>query len=116
MEEIDINNSLQQEDLFEQFRSQLKKDFEGAGIAAGFTNDLPSDLHLLKERILQALQPLFRGNMALLSSLFYRIDISEQQLKNYEQQHKHLSFEELAAELIIKRVLQKVILRKRFSE
>lgn len=116
MEEIDVNNSLQQESLFAQFKSQLKKDFEGAGVAADFTDDLPSDLDLLKERIQQALQPLVRGNMSLLSSLFYRIDISEQQLRNYEQQHKQLSFEELAAELIIKRVLQKVILRKRFSE
>ena len=50
-----------------------------------------------------------------LSNLLIRIDISETQLNNYQAKKISFSFEEIIAELIIKRTLQKVILKKRFS-
>ena len=50
-----------------------------------------------------------------LSNLLNRIDISETQLNNYQVKKISFSFEEIIAELIIKRTLQKVILKKRFS-
>ena len=115
MEEIDIFASLQQENLFELFKSQLKKDFEGAGANADFTAQLPAGFDALKAALVEVLNPLAQQATAL-PSLLYRVDISEQQLHKYQQAHPQLSFEEMIAELIIKRVLQKVILRKTFSK
>ncbi|MBL7910979.1 MAG: hypothetical protein JNJ41_07990 [Bacteroidia bacterium] len=114
MQELEVNNLLIQENLFELFKRQLKKDFDSCSLDTEFTNDLPVDLEPLKIAIRSQLKPLL--NNSQLSALLYRIDISELQIKNYETKNKNLSFEEILAELIIKRILQKVILKKRFSQ
>jgi hypothetical protein len=116
MEEIDLNTALARDDLFTLFKLQLKKDFESVGVNGTFIDDLPLQLEALKQCIVGALKPLQQSNANGLMSLLYRIDISETQLKNYHSSHPGLGLEELLAELIIKRVLQKVILKKKFSE
>lgn len=116
MEELDIKAALARNDLFTLFKLQLKKDFEGAGADATFTDGLPLQLEDLKRCVIAALTALQRSNANLLTGLLYRVDISEQQLRNYHRDHSGLGFEELLAELIIKRVLQKIILKKKFSE
>lgn len=116
MEEIDPGTALASNDLFTLFKLQLKKDFESVGLSGAFIDLLPLQLHALKQCIVDALRPLQQSNTAGLMSLLYRVDISETQLKNYQLSHPELSFEEQLAELIIKRVLQKVILKKKFSE
>jgi hypothetical protein len=115
MEELEIRAYLINEDLFMLFKKQLKKDFETSGIDAGFATNLLPDWLTLREVISRALKPLSNdGN--LFTSLLYRIDISEVEIKNYQNQHNALPFEDLMAELIIKRILQKVVLKKKFSE
>lgn len=115
MEEIDINKQLLTEDLFELFRNQLKKDFEGSGLNGDFAATLPSDFNTLKEKIHSELVFLSQRNSSSLPGLLYRVDISDFQLRKYQQDNKTMDFEEALSELIIKRVLQKVILRKKFS-
>jgi hypothetical protein len=110
----DINNYLLKEDLFSQFRAQLKKDFEGSGINSEFTNVLPQQFDALRECILSVIESLTKQNSSLLSSLLYRVDISENQLHKYQEKSTELSFEEIVSELIIKRILQKVILKRSF--
>ncbi len=95
------------------FKKQLQKDFEGAGLSRLPGNDLPSRFDLLKAEVMALIAPL--RNSSQLPGLLYRIDISEIQLKKYGAEHPGLDFEEVLAELIIKRELQKVILKKRFS-
>src|SRR6476661_2161748 len=115
MFEPDFNKGLQQEDLFELFRLQLKKDFESCGINSDFTGRLPAEYEQLRNIILVEIEKLLAGASQYLQGLLYRIDISEQQLSKYGKQHPDLNLAETIAELIIKRVLQKVILKKRFS-
>lgn len=116
MEEIDVNTSLKQHDLFDLFRQQLKKDLEGAGIDAAFTEQLPVAFDELKQVISKTIMPLTRNAGAQLAGLLYRVDISERQLSRYSQSDEVTSFEEYVAELIIKRELQKVILKRTFSK
>ncbi|MBA2611290.1 MAG: hypothetical protein H0U95_04910 [Bacteroidetes bacterium] len=115
MEELDVNNYLVQENLFDLFKRQLKKDFSSCSLDTEFTNELPIDMEPLKATIQGELQPLLK-NGSQLSALLYRIDISEIEIKKYAAKNKDLSFEEVLSELIIKRILQKVILKKRFSQ
>jgi hypothetical protein len=115
MEELTINNHLLQHDLFELFKTQVKKDFESSGLNGDFVDHLFSEFKELRMQIITELNPLINCGSPLLSSLLYRIDISESQLKNYQLTNNQLSFNEVLAELIIKRVLQKIILKKRFS-
>jgi hypothetical protein len=111
MEEVDVSRLLVS-GLFESFRQQLKKDFESAGIAASFADKLPQDLDLLKNLIAEVIP---FSNQHSLSALLYRVDISEQQLRNYGKKNVDMTFNEIVTELIIKRVLQKVILKRTYS-
>lgn len=115
MELPDVNQQLMKEDLFLLFKMQLKKDFESSGLSGDFVDHLPFGFELIKDAILKTLQPVLKSNASLIPILLYRIDISEIQIKNYFQSAPALQYEEVLAELIIKRILQKVILKKRFS-
>ena len=114
MEELEIGAYLINEDLFMLFKKQLKKDFETSGVEAGFASNLLPEWSSLKEVISRALKPLSKNNSSL-ASLLYRIDINETEIKNYQLLNGNMPFEELMAELIIKRILQKVVLKKKFS-
>lgn len=113
MESLQINEYLVNENLFELFCAQLKKDFEGSGLSAEFTGDLPREFNDLKNSVLGEVKRVI--SKSALPALLYRVDISEKQLTDYQKKNSALSFEEVISELIIKRVLQKVILKKRFS-
>lgn len=115
MEEINLNTSLLQQDLFMLFKNQLKKDFESCGVGVEFIENLPQEFEALKSSLIEAFQPLLKRSSSSLQNLLYRIDISEQQIKNYQTKNRDLNFENVLAELIIKRIFQKVILKKRFS-
>jgi hypothetical protein len=115
MEELDLNTYLFKQDLFELFKFQLTKDFESAGLDVNFTQNLPRELELLKSTIQSQVQTVNKQQAHLLPILLYRIDISEVQIKTYSKKYPELSYEALLAELIIKRILQKVILKKTYS-
>ena len=113
MEEPEVNRSLMQADLFQLFKQQLKKDFEGAGLKGEFVEELPAEFDELKRIILAKISSASKTNA--LAGLLYRIDLSENQISAYLKKYPDFSFEQAVAELIIKRTLQKVILKKRFS-
>ena len=116
MKELSINEQLSAGDLFQLFREQLRKDFEISGIDVSFIESLPRDLELLQRVLTRQLQPLFRVSSGALSSLLYRIDISESNIAKYMGDKPDLKFEEVIVELIIKRILQKVVLKKKYSQ
>ena len=115
MEELDVNNYLFKENLFDLFTAQLKKDFEGAGANTDFTDNLPRAFETLTFVLVQELKKISTSSSTLIASLLYRIDISEIQIRSYQLKNSSLSFEEVLAELIIKRILQKVILKRTYS-
>lgn len=115
MEELDVNNYLVQQNLFDLFKTQLKKDFSSCSLNVDFIEGLHADLPHLKVEIIKELEPLLK-NSSQLSALLYRIDISEAQIKSYMDKNRSMGFEEILSELIIKRILQKVILKKKFSQ
>ena len=115
MFELSVNSYLQKEELFELFKKQLKKDFEGAGLNSDFVISLPVNFEELKYVIVKQLIQTSKNNTSALNNLLYRVDISELQLKTYQKNNANLNYEELRAELIIKRELQKIILKKNFS-
>jgi formyltetrahydrofolate hydrolase len=115
MFELSVNAYLQKEDLFELFKQQLKKDFEGAGLNSDFTSSLPVNFEELKFVIREQLILISKHSHSSLNNLLYRVDISELQLQSYQKKNPNLNDEELRAELIIKRELQKIILKRNFS-
>ena len=116
MNEIDLRAGLSQHELFELFRLQLQKDFEVTGCDAEFTNELPSNFEELKGVISVQLKKLGKSSSSKLPELLYRIDINENHIKQFTKNQPAEEWEALIAELIIKRILQKIILKKTYSK
>ena len=115
MKELDPATYLLKLDLLEAFKLQLKKDFESSSCNADFVDGLAPGYDSLKLAITSELKHIVKHLPTTLYSLLYRIDISEAQLKNHQHNHPELDFEEALSELIIKRILQKVVYKKTFS-
>ena len=108
-----IEKQLSQKEIFDLFLIQLYKDFEMSGIPADFVYSLPSRFLDLKQQLKTQLFSAFKSSSESLPNLLYRVDISENQLKTSTA--SSADFYDSLAETIIKRVLQKVILKKQFS-
>lgn len=116
MNEPSISHELSRPDLFNLFREQLKKDFADSGADAAFARDLPTDYLDLEACIATALKKIDQHHSGLLMNLCYRIDVSENAIKQMAKTGRDRDYYHVLAEQIIKRVLQKVVLKIKFSK
>lgn len=112
---VQVNNQLTRKDLFNAFKFQLAKDFVQSNYPADFVEALEPDYGRIHEKIVFELQRAEKRADANLMTLLYRIDISEAQLKKYLGEQPNQNHLTTIADLIIKRVLQKVVIRKYYS-
>jgi len=105
---IEISNP----ELYALFIQQLKKDFDTSNVNTDFIADLEPDYDLIFRIINSELQNLLNDSKFKLNQLLYRIDISEQQINKLSKVKPSSSFIEIISELIIKRVLQKVVIKE----
>ena len=109
----EVNNSIQNNNFLNETVSQLKKDF----LMVGVNFDIPkpvlsySSLFNFTFNLVDALNE--KDSQKILN-LLYRIDLSEEIVKN-EMQQTELSFTKMLSEMIVKRELYKVIIRKKIS-
>ena len=111
-----IKDQLNRKDLFDAFKRQLAKDFEQSNFPADFADDLEPDYAIIHEKISLELQHGEKKTDLSLMHLLYRIDISEAQLKRYLHEYKNENHINVIADLIIKRVLQKVIIKQFYKD
>ena len=112
--EIDTITSLQKPDLFEKFKAQTYKDFELAGVLEYLPNLESSNLEQLQNEFFNAVLKLEITNA--LKILLYRIDITELQIKQASQKNLEIPLQQVLAELMIKRILQKIVLKELYSK
>lgn len=112
--EIDIIQGLQKPGLFEKFKVQVHRDFELAGVTEFLPVIESNNLSHLKEVFFNSILKLEMGNA--LKNLLYRIDITELQIKQASQKDPGTPLQRLLAELMIKRILQKVVLKELYSK
>ncbi len=110
-----INNQLTSKELFDAFKVQLAKDFQQSNLPADFIVNLEPEYTSLHEKIAGELQRHEKKTDFNLMNLLYRIDISEAQLKKYLNENKDENYFNVLAELIIKRVLQKVVVKQYYK-
>jgi hypothetical protein len=108
----DIKGQLSSKDLFDAFKGQLAKDFKQSNFPADFIDALEPDYISIHEKIAFELQRNEKRTDFNLMQLLYRIDISEAQLKKHLNEYKNDNYFNVIAELIIKRVLQKVVIKR----
>ena len=112
--EIDVLQGLQKPDLFQKFKTQVHKDFELAGVVEYLPNLDSNNLDQLKQEFLNSILKLEISNA--LKNLLYRIDITELQIKQAAQKNQQFALQVVLAELMIKRILQKVVLKDLYSK
>lgn len=110
-----INNQLTSKKLFDAFKVQLAKDFQQSNLPADFIVNLEPEYTSIHEKITGELQCNEKRTDFNLMNLLYRIDISETQLKRYLNEYKDENYFNVLAELIIKRVLQKVVVKQYYK-
>lgn len=111
----EITNQLTSKDLFAAFKQQLVRDFEQSNFSSAFVAALEPNYDSIHKIIVSELQRNEARTDFNLMHLLYRIDISEAQLKRYLNAHKNESYHQVMAELIIKRVLQKVVVKRYYK-
>jgi hypothetical protein len=110
----DLITNLGRPELFEKFKAQLYKDYEMAGVADYTPKITSNNIDELYDKVLESVLLIERKDSTSLMTLLYRIDISQQQLKTASQNSSN-NLKQVMAELIIKRILQKVILKEKYS-
>ncbi len=111
-----IENQLSSKDLFDAFKIQLARDFETGNFSADFVATLEPDYLGIRKTIVFELQRNEKKTDSGLMPLLYRIDISEAQLQRYLNKRPNENHLEVIAELIIKRVLQKVVIKQYYKK
>lgn len=116
MEELpDINTGISKPGLFNKFKIQLKKDFENCGLDGAFTDSLIPDFNLILDRVNAEVEKINKATSGKLNELLYRIDISEAQIKKAFNLNPDTTLNTVIAELIIKRELQKIVIKEHFK-
>ena len=112
---IDVLNSLQKKVLFDKFVNQLHKDFELAGFAKHTPNFNSNNLqHIIDELVISILK--IDAALLNIQTLLYRIDVSEKQINQLLTNNTdNNNYYQKIAQLIIKRTVQKIILKQQHS-
>lgn len=114
-EEFSIQPYLNDAEILNKTAEQIQKDFAFFDLPIVFKQNSTSAYTLMYKEVLPQIKKLLEANSQKIFSLLYRIDISEAQLKTELQKNKEQTTEETITNLIVKRCLQKVVLRKLFS-
>ena len=108
----DINKNISHPELYAIFIAQLTKDFDNCSLDTSFIEEMKPDYDLMLNSLSNKLQYLLKQGSFKLNELMYRIDISEQQINKLSKAKPSQKFENIIAELIIKRILQKVVIKQ----
>lgn len=105
---------LLQSEWFEKFKLQTHKDYELAGVLQYLPVLETYTLTELEQAFYQSVVKLEMGHA--LKNLLYRIDLTEMQIKQAALKKPEKALQWLLAELMIKRILQKVVLKDLYSK
>jgi hypothetical protein len=111
--EIDLT-SLEKQSLFDKFKIQTHKDYEISGVLEHMPIITSNNLNKLKDEFYNSVLKLELSDA--LKNLLYRIDITELQIKQSCVKNPETPLQHILAELMIKRILQKVVLKELYSK
>ncbi|MBI2723404.1 MAG: hypothetical protein HYX39_14620 [Bacteroidetes bacterium] len=107
---------LSKEALFEKFKEQLLRDFEMCNVHTYLEPINNASYEAIHSNLQKALNKISVAAYSLQRQLLYRIDISEKQFTEAVHEQKNIDENDVLAQLIIKRILQKVILKLIYSK
>ena len=110
-----LEGKLGTKELFDAFKMQLIKDFKQSNVSTDFIDRLEPIYEMLLKKIASELEQNEKQADSKIMRLLNRVDISEPQLKKYLNENKDRDYFNVVAELIVKRVLQKVVIKKHYG-
>lgn len=102
-------------DLLEKVVEQIKKDFNWFNFKITFTGKAETPYVELYNQILPLIDELLNDDYPKLLAMLYRIDLDEDFLNRKLKENEQADTDEIITDLIIKRELQKVIIRETYK-
>ena len=115
MDFTNLSPYFNQIDLIKDAANQLIKDFELFGLEIKFSGNAYNAYEELFEQVEPRINKLISTNQQKFMNILYRIDLSETQIKKALEDSNE-PFSAVVSDLIIKRELQKVVIRKYFKK
>lgn len=104
------------QDLLQKVVLQIQKDFEWFNLKVDFTNNPESSAYQeLYQEILPLIEEMLNDDYPKLLAILYRIDIDEEFLNRKLKEIANADTDEVITDLIIKRELQKVLIKEIYS-
>ena len=113
MDIIEVDNSIKSNKFLNETSLQLEKDF----LMIGIHFDIEQSVFTYKDIFsftFHLIESLNNQDPKKILNLLYTIDLSEEKVRE-EMQNTTLSFSEMLSEMIVKRELQKVIIKNYYS-
>ena len=110
--ELPQEHYLQVEEVYQSFVEQLQKDASMANITLNDNIFKSPQLNVIIQSLTQILKDLLNSpqGMEKIQTWLYRVDVSERSIKKKLQQ-SNADYATITAELIVKRSLQKIVIR-----
>jgi hypothetical protein len=116
MDISNISKYINRLDLIKITASQITKDFGMFGLEIKFSGSAYSAYEELFDQIEPHIETLIAQNRSKFMGVLYRIDVSEDQVKKAIENNTTEPFSAIITDLIIKRELQKVVIRQHYSQ
>jgi len=107
---------LSKEVLLSKFNAQLFRDFEMCSVDSYLKPIQDFSFEKVQQNIYSALKSISSSGAGKIHELIYRIDISDKQYAEAVSKNRERDNLDVLSELIIKRILQKVILKLLYSK
>ena len=111
----DISQYINRLDLIKDTANQIIKDFEMFGMEVKFSGNAYNAYEELFEQIEPQIDKLISSNRQKFLGILYRIDLNEEQIKKAVNENSSEPFSSIVTDLIIKRELQKVVIRNHYK-
>ncbi|MES2285549.1 MAG: hypothetical protein V4547_07660 [Bacteroidota bacterium] len=111
----DLSQYFNRLDLIKDTANQIIKDFDMFGLEVKFSGNAFNAYEELFEQIEPHIDQLIHSNQQKFMSILYRIDLSDEQIKKAVNENSSEPFSAIVSDLIIKRELQKVVIRNHYK-
>lgn len=102
-------------DLIKDTANQIIKDFDMFGMEIKFSGNVYEAYEELFDQIEPHIRELIHSNQSKFMGILYRIDMSDVMVNKAVKENASESFSEIITDLIIRRELQKVVIRQHFK-
>jgi hypothetical protein len=111
----DISKYINRLDLIKGTANQIIKDFDMFGMEIKFSGNAYNAYEELFDQIEPNINKLISTNQQKFMGVLYRIDLSDEQIKKAVNENSSEPFSAILTDLIIKRELQKVVIRNHYK-